>query len=289
MKRITSLGLLMLIVIGGFWVNAQAAESRTVIILERTACFGTCPVYMVSILEDGTVIYKGDRFVSMTGEQTGEIAPETVTAMVAAFKDAGYFGWNEAYDTQTVSDLPTVTTSVSLDGITHRIARYTGDNTAPLALSFLEQWIDEMANTALWTGVQPDISTISNGTDTPLISLQHGANFGAGPVYSVAAYEDGTVIFTGVANVSTIGVQVIQTDASAITSIAQTAHILGYFDWHDSYEERVTTDQATVITSVRWGDEYMRIARYDGDPNAPIGIVRIEASIDRLVANLVGA
>jgi hypothetical protein len=85
-----------------------------------------------------------------------------------------------------------------------------GDRTAPLALPFLENWIDEMANTALWTGVQPDISAISNGTDTPLITLQQGANFGTSPVYSVAAFEDGTVVYTGIANVDTLGVQVLK-------------------------------------------------------------------------------
>jgi hypothetical protein len=48
------------------------------------------------------------------------------------------------------------------------------------------------------------------------------------------------------------------------------------------------TDQATVITSIRWEDQFKRIARYEGDPNAPVGIVRIEESIHRLVTDLVG-
>ena len=289
MNRIQYLGLLMLIVIGSASIYAQEAESDAVITLERSACFGTCPVYTVSILADGTVIYDGERFVSVTGRQTGEIAPETVGAMVAALNDAGYFNWNDAYETQTVSDLPTVITSVTSADATHRIVRYTGDNTAPLALPFLEQWIDEMTNSALWTGIQPDISAISDGMDTPLITLQHGANFGSGPVYSVAAFENGTVVYTGIAHVNAIGVHVFETEASSINSIAQSAQILGYFDWQDSYEERVISDQATVITSIRWEDQFKRITRYDGDPNAPIGVVRIEESIDRLVTDLAGA
>jgi hypothetical protein len=288
MNRMKYLVLLMLIVVGISSVNAQSAESDAVITLERTACFGTCPVYTITILEDGTVLYNGERFVTVTGEQTSEIAPETVAAMVAAFEDAGYFGWDEAYQTQTVSDLPTVITSVTRDGVTHRIERYMGDYTAPLALPFLEQWIDEMTNSALWTGVQPDISAISNGADTPLITLQRGPNFGSGSVYNLAAFEDGTVVYTGIANVNELGVHVFETEAAAITGIAQTAQILGYFGWQDSYEQRIMTDQATVITSIRWEDQFKRIVRYDGDPNAPIGIVRIEASIDRLVADLVG-
>ncbi len=107
-------------------------------------------------------------------------------------------------------------TSVTLDGTTHRIARYAGDNSAPLALRFLEQWIDEMANTSLWTGIEPDISVISNGMDTPVITLQRERRIlEQVSVYSVAAYEDGTVVYTGIAHVSVIGVQVLETDAPA--------------------------------------------------------------------------
>jgi hypothetical protein len=288
MNRIKYFALLMLIALGISTVSAQNAESDAVITLERTACFGTCPVYTISILEDGTVLYEGERFVTVTGEQTGEIAPETVAAMVAAFEDAGYFGWNEAYEMQRVSDLPTVITSVKSANGTQRIARYMGDDTAPLALPFLELWIDEMTNSALWAEMQPDLTAISNGTDTPLVTLQHGANFGTSPVYSVAAFEDGTVVYTGSAHVEALGVHVFETEPSAIDSIAQTAHIMGYFDWQDSYEERIMTDQATVITSIRWEDQFKRIVRYEGDPNAPIGIVRIEESIGRLVTDLVG-
>jgi hypothetical protein len=161
--------------------------------------------------------------------------------MVEALVEAGYFDWDEAYDTQIVSDLATVITSLTDNGTTHRIVHYVGDNTAPLALPFLEQWIDEMAHTTLWTGVQPDISGISNGTATPLMTLQQGPNFGSGPVYSVAAYEDGTVVYTGIANVNEIGVHVFQTDAAAITSLAQSAQLSGYFNWQDSCQERIIT------------------------------------------------
>ena len=197
MSKFRWFGLLLLFSLCS--VKAQGAESDPVITLERTACFGTCPVYRVSILEDGTVLYDGDRFVTMTGEQTGEITPETVELMVEAFEKAGYFDWNESYNENSFGDLPTVITSVTRGGLTHRIERYSGDYTAPFALSFLEFWIDQMTNTALWTGAQPNISIISNGTTTPLITLQHGPNRSYGPVYSIAAYEDGVVIYTGVA------------------------------------------------------------------------------------------
>jgi len=287
MNKFKLVSLLAILLLATTAVNAQETAAKPAITLERTACFGTCPVYTISILEDGTVLYNGENFVEVTGEQTSEIPPEMVAMMVEAFADAGYFEWDEAYDTQTVSDLPTVITSVTRSDETHRIVRYLGD-TAPIALPYLELWIDEMTNSSLWTGVQADITSVSNGTDMPLVTLQRGPCYGACPVYDVALFEDGTIVYTGIANVDEIGVHVLEVEPASITSIVQRAEASGYFEWQDSYEEFLITDQPTVTTSIQTADQYKRIVRYDGDPNAPIGLVRIEESIEMSVADLVG-
>jgi hypothetical protein len=280
--KFTSLLLIFVLGLGIASVNAEGAD--VAITLERTACFGTCPVYTVSILEDGTVLYDGKDFVEVKGEQTGQIEPEMVTAMVDAFEDAGYFDWNDAYDTQEITDMPTVTTSVTRDGETHTILHYLGDHSAPLALPFLEFWIDQMANTSMWTGAESDISNISNGTGTPLLTLQRTPCFGFCPVYSMAAFEDGTIVYIGMAHVDRIGVQILSVEASLVTGAAERAGIFGYFKWQDSYEDYMMTDQSTVISSVRWEDQYKRVVRYEGDPSAPIGLTWVEDSIDQLIA-----
>ena len=289
MKTLKFISLLLILALGMASVSAQDATPNVAITLERTACFGTCPIYTVSILEDGTVLYNGQDFVEVKGEQTGQIEPETVTQMVEAFEEAGYFEWDAAYDEMFVTDMPTITTSVTRDGETHTIVRYAGDDSAPLALPFLELWIDQMTNTGLWTGVTSDISSAGHGTMIPLVTLQREACFGFCPIYSVAAYEDGTIVYLGNANVENIGVHIFKTDDFAVTSVAERAHIFGYFEWQDSYEEYMMTDQATVITSVRWEDEFKRIVRYDGDLNAPIGVVRVEEMIDQLVPDVTAA
>lgn len=287
MNKFIYFALLIVLTVGATSVSAQDA-ANVAITLERTACFGACPVYTVTILEDGTVIYNGENFVEVTGEQTSQIDPETVSMMVEAFENAGYFEWDEAYDTMTVSDLPTVITSVTRNGETHRITRYAGDSSAPLALPFLEQWIDIMARTQQWTGVQPDISMISNGMNAPVITLQREACFGFCPIYNVAAFEDGSVVYTGIANVETLGVRVFEVEPFQITTIADIAAATGYFDWQDSYMNQTVTDQATVITSIQTADQYKRIVRYLGDASAPVGLVWVEDSIEQLVTGLVG-
>jgi NADH:ubiquinone oxidoreductase subunit E len=278
--------LLLILVLGMTSVNAQESQANIAITLERTPCFGACPVYTVTILQDGTVIYEGTDFVTVAGEQTSQITPETVEVMVEAFENAGYFEWNAEYTDQNVTDLPSVTTSVTRDGETHQITHYTGDYSAPLVLSFLENWIDEMVGTAAWTGYQQDIAAISNGTTTPFVTLQRTACFGMCPVYSVAMYEDGTVVYTGTAHVDNIGVHIFEADPVALTSIAERAESFGYFNWQDSYDVQFMTDQATTTTSIQWADQFKRIVRYGGDPNAPVGLVWVEDIIDQTVTEL---
>lgn len=291
MNRFKFLFLTLLLLVSASAIHAQAAtateEANTpVITLERTPCFGTCPVYTVEIYADGTVKYNGEKFVQVLGEQTSQIDPQTVTAMVAAFDSLGYFDWND-FNSMTISDLPSTITSVTRDGVTHRIDRYGGDHNAPLELIYLEQWIDVMANTAQWTGVTPDVSGISNGTDTPVATLQTTPCFGKCPIYTVAAYADGTVAYMGIANVKTLGVQMTKVDTGAVENIVRAASSIGYFDWQDSYTKMVRTDQATVITSIQSDDQSKQITRYNGDPTAPIGLLWIEQSIAQLASNWV--
>jgi hypothetical protein len=296
MNKLKFFGLLVVLLLGTLTVNAQTEEpikppsggskseaSEGVITLERTACFGSCPMYTVSIFEDGTVLYNGIRFVDVTGEQTAQIDPETVSTMVDAIADAGYFEWKEDYDNPMVTDAPSVITSVTRDGQRHRISRYTAAEGVPVALPFLEQWIDLMANTAMWTGVETDLSYNMNNGMPPIATLERTPCFGMCPTYSVALYDDGTIVYTGIANVENLGVHVFQTEAAAVTSLPARAEATGYFNWQDSYDQMVITDQPTVISSIRTEDNYKRIVRYDGDPNAPVGLVWIEDSIDETV------
>src|SRR6187200_1158641 len=40
--------------------------------LERTACFGKCPIYSVVIKSDGSVQYTGEKFVERLGKHRGK-------------------------------------------------------------------------------------------------------------------------------------------------------------------------------------------------------------------------
>lgn len=279
--RVSVLIALLLTFVSSFAV-AQETDSEVALTLSRTPCFGTCPVYTVTIYTDGTVVYEGENFVDITGTQSYEIDPEIVQQLVDGFADAGYFEWNDEYTEMLVSDMPSVITSVTRDGETKQITRYGGDSSAPLMLAYLETWLDLMVNTAQWTGVSPQPAHFTPDM-TPVITLERGACFGFCPVYNLVIYDNGTVIYTGISNVEVVGVRMIEIDTLSVMSLADRMSLTGYFDWQDEYTEQLITDQVTVITSLSWDNNYKRITRYDGDPNAPIGLYRFEQEIDAIV------
>ena len=65
--------------------------------LERTACYGTCPVYKVIIFADGTVLYKGDRNVTHVGSYTGEIAKQEAQALFAKIANYSWEDYPDKY------------------------------------------------------------------------------------------------------------------------------------------------------------------------------------------------
>jgi len=259
----------------------EATDAEVAVTLQRDACFGACPVYSVTIYTDGTVVYNGERFVEVEGEQTTTIEPKVVQQLVEGFAEAGYFDWDDEYMDMPVSDLPYVTTSVTRDGVTKTIQRYAGDSSAPLALPYLEAWIDLAAYTSQWTGVH-DPLTHAQTSDTPVMTLQRTACFGMCPVYGVNIFEDGTVIYVGVRHVAETGVRIGQADPDQVDFLAMQTAQSGYFEWNDEYTRLLVTDQPSAITSLYRDGQFKSINRYDGDPDAPVGLVRFEAGIDRI-------
>lgn len=139
-------------------VMASESGAAPVITLERTPCFGTCPVYRVSLRRDGTVEFVGERFVTQEGRVTAAITPGAVDSLVAELEAGGYFGFAERYLHGEpacglyATDSPTVITRVTSSGRSREIRHDYGCSGAPPALGRLERRIDEVAGVSRWTG-----------------------------------------------------------------------------------------------------------------------------------------
>ena len=137
--------------------SAAVVPDSVHITLERTPCFGTCPVYTVSIDGAGLVRFVGRRFTAHTGEATDTIPPAQVDSLVAELRAGGYFDFAESYVHgepacgRYSTDSPSVITSVAAGEQRKEIRHDYGCADAPRALAGLERRIDEVAGTAKWT------------------------------------------------------------------------------------------------------------------------------------------
>lgn len=154
-------GWLLVAIAQAFAQSPTEAEFRSAeISLERTACYGSCPVYKVTIQGDGTVTYEGTEWVRVTGKQTAHVDPEAVQNLITHFLNDNFFALRDSYtsncdeaqggEEQTcwmVTDLPTQFLALQLGSRTKRVIDYFG---APDELRGLEREVDDLAGTRRW-------------------------------------------------------------------------------------------------------------------------------------------
>lgn len=121
--------------------------SDVTITMRRTACFGMCPVYTVTIYGSGKIEFRGDNFVAKEGLHTDSIPPAEVNRLVHAFHEKKFFSMNDRYENRHVTDLPSTTTAFESGKDSKSVYNYYG---APAELKDLEKMIDSVAHTAQW-------------------------------------------------------------------------------------------------------------------------------------------
>ena len=138
--------------------DASAVEAGAAITLERTACFGECPVYRITASPLGLVTYEGRANVRLIGPATAQIPPDRVNALLVELERAGYFTFPSRYAASEPTcrrystDSPTAISSATFKGRTKRIEHDYGCGGVPGALTVLEKRIDEVLGSDQWTG-----------------------------------------------------------------------------------------------------------------------------------------
>jgi hypothetical protein len=134
--------------------DAMAVIDKAEISLERTICFGSCPVYTVNITGAGDVTYQGKQFVKVTGRKRYKIDQSEVRGLIEKFYSSNFFSLKGSYVQKiegeyitSVTDLPSVTTIIKLGGKTKKVYDYAF---APKRLVELEKEIDKVARTDQW-------------------------------------------------------------------------------------------------------------------------------------------
>ena len=119
----------------------------TMIYYSRGACFGMCPIFELTILNNGRAVYTGKNHVDRIGRFTAQVSFSDVKHVLHKAEEIGYFQMNTAYDNDKVHDLPDITTYVAHEGTLHKVRnRYKG----PASLRFLYNELDTLIEKQQW-------------------------------------------------------------------------------------------------------------------------------------------
>jgi len=139
--------------------ESTTSESHPVgIMLERKPCYGTCPVYSLTISGDGHVFFEGRQHVDSVGKFSAHIDPDRLIALIRLFDEKQFFELDDRYvmgekNCQPyATDAPTVITSLTARGQTKRVEHDAGCVGVPARLGEIERAIDQAAGVARWIG-----------------------------------------------------------------------------------------------------------------------------------------
>jgi hypothetical protein len=114
--------------------------------IERTPCYGTCPVYTLIIRSDGTFRYDGEKYVQRLGHHTGRIDRKEFDRLARFAIEIGFTQFTSY--SRLVTDNPTVYTMIAVDGRLKIVMDYA--RAGPAKLLEFEAMIDKAIQDALW-------------------------------------------------------------------------------------------------------------------------------------------
>ena len=120
--------------------------------LERTGCYGECPVYRLTVSNDGSVVYVGTRWVKVLGRQVYKLSEAQLSELQAAFERANFMHLRD-YDHVESTDDDWAHLSLRRGALVKRVRHYHGDNAAPAALGALEDEFDRIVDSGRFVGV----------------------------------------------------------------------------------------------------------------------------------------
>jgi hypothetical protein len=119
--------------------------------MHRSACYGSCPVYTISVHDDGTLDWNGEAHVKIVGPAHGTLTAAQVDELRKAFADARFDGLSD-FTRSGDPDSSSVVLTFRYAWGTKRVAHYEGDDHAPRSLEALEESFDRIAGTERWAG-----------------------------------------------------------------------------------------------------------------------------------------
>ncbi len=156
-KRTFSIFTLVVLCIGVFFIlfyikgapfTSNAKE--VVIKFERLPCFGSCPIYNLTIYGNGLVIYEGVDFVDVKGYRIKFLSKQVLENLLTEFEKANFYSLSDKY-TDGPTDMDSIILTLSVNGDSKKIWHYgtfcgvNMENIAPPELCELEYVLEEIS------------------------------------------------------------------------------------------------------------------------------------------------
>jgi|TARA_B110000914_G_scaffold109065_1_gene95521 hypothetical protein len=116
--------------------STYGIQKKLIISLNKTACFGTCPVYKIKIYNNQSAIFEGVKFVEKEGSYNFKISKKEINTILNKAKKINFQKMEDEY-TELITDLPTTYIMIN----NKQIKDYYG---APKELKELEEIIENI-------------------------------------------------------------------------------------------------------------------------------------------------
>jgi hypothetical protein len=108
--------------------------------IERTRCFGVCPVYLTKIYRSGYVLYEGYDHVPNVGKYYTWLTPQQLTGIGLKAEALGYFDLPDEVRNPHLTDFPTIKTEVRFRGKRKKNTCY--HSNPPANLVAMQEYLD---------------------------------------------------------------------------------------------------------------------------------------------------
>ncbi len=132
----------------------EEVRDEDFVAIERSACFGRCPSYTVTLHANGAVSWEGRSYVIQAGSATAQVPSDAARLLIGEFRKAGFWKLCAKYD-RPVTDVPAALTTVRIGGVQKSVADRV--DSAPQWLRELDYQVESLADTHRWIHGDPAV------------------------------------------------------------------------------------------------------------------------------------
>jgi Pyruvate/2-oxoacid:ferredoxin oxidoreductase delta subunit len=124
-------------------------DNNLLVSLQRTPCFGQCPVFKIQMFNDGKVVYEGKAHCKRMGTYKAVASAELIKVIQQKASDIKYLSFEERYPKgeSMITDIPTTISYIKVGSDSKMVAN---NYDAPKELVEFERWLEQQFETLKW-------------------------------------------------------------------------------------------------------------------------------------------